>query len=113
MTTPAPAVPVVTTDKTSYNPGDPITVTVTYADPANPGTVLTITGTVTNADGSTSSGTAQVSVGAVAAAPLPVTVTGTFPDGSAGASFSQTSNEAGTAVFAGIVGTPPAPAPAA
>lgn len=108
MTTPDPTAPVITTDKTSYSTGDPIRVTVTYTDPSNPGSVLTITGTVTNPDGSTSSGTAQVTVGAVAATPLPVAVTDSF-----GGSYTQASNEAGTAVFTGTVGTPPVPAPAA
>ena len=106
MTTPAqPAAPVVTTDKSSYNPGDPITVTVEYTDPANPGVTLTITGTVTNSDGTTASGTAQVTVGAVPANPLPVSVTDSFGD-----AYTQTSNQAGTAVFTGTVGTPPASA---
>lgn len=108
MTTPAPAAPVITTDKTSYNPGDPITVTVEYADPAHSGTTLTITGTVTNADGSVSTGTAQVTVGATPANPLPVSVVDSFGD-----SYTQVSNEAGIAVFTSTVGTPPAPAPAA
>lgn len=108
MTTPTPAAPVVTTDKAAYNAGDPITVSVSYTDPANPGTILTITGTVTNADGSVSSGTAQVTVGAAPANPLPVTVVDSFGD-----SYVQVSNEAGTAVFTSTIGTPPAPAPAA
>jgi acyl dehydratase len=108
LTTPTPpAAPVVTTDKANYAPGDPITVTVEYTDPANPGTTLTVTATVTNSDGSTSTGTAQVQVGAGPANPLPVSVTDSFGD-----TFTQTSNQAGTAVFTGTVGTPPA-APAA
>jgi hypothetical protein len=103
LTTPDPAAPVVTTDKASYSPGDPITVTVEYTDPANPGTTLTITAVVTNGDGSTSTGTASVQVGAAPANPLPVSVTDSFGD-----SYTQTSNEAGTAVFTSTVGTPPA-----
>lgn len=102
--TPAPADTVtVTTDKTSYNSGDPIQVTVEYTDPANPGTTLTVTATVTNSDGSTSTGTAEVQVGAVAAVPLAVAVTDSFGD-----TYTQQSNEAGTAVFTATVGTPPA-----
>lgn len=103
MTTPDPSAPVVTTDKASYQPGDPITVTVEYTDPANPGTTLTITAVVTNGDGSTSTGTASVQVGAAPANPLPVSVTDSFGD-----SYVQASNEAGTAVFTSTVGTPPA-----
>lgn len=104
MTTPTgPAAPVVTADKTSYNPGDPITVTVDYTDPDNPGTTLTITATVTNADGSTAAGTLDVQVGGGAANPLPVSVTDSFGD-----AWTQTTNEAGTAVFTSTVGTPPA-----
>jgi len=103
LTTPDPSAPVVTTDKASYQPGDPITVTVEYTDPANPGTTLTITAVVTNGDGSTSTGTASVQVGAAPANPLPVSVTDSFGD-----SYVQASNEAGTAVFTSTVGTPPA-----
>lgn len=102
MTTPAqPTSPVVTTDKASYSPGDPITVTVEYTDPDNPGTTVTVTATVTNPDGSTASGTSQVQVGGAPAAPLPVSVTDSLGD-----VFTQTSNQAGTAVFTGTVGTP-------
>jgi hypothetical protein len=104
LTTPVSTAPVVTTDKPSYAPGDPITVTVEYTDPANPGTTLTVTATVTNGDGTTSAGTAQVQVGAVPANPLPVSVTDSF-----GGSYTLASNLAGTAVFTGTVGTPPAP----
>lgn len=104
MTTPtAPAAPVVTTDKASYAPGDPITVTVEYTDPDNPGTTVTVTATVTNPDGTTATGTAQVQVGAAPASPLPVSVTDSL-----GGVYTQTSNQAGTAVFTGTVGTPPA-----
>jgi len=104
LTTPTPpAAPVVTTDKASYNSGDPITVTVEYTDPANPGTTLTITAVVTNGDGTTSTGTASVQVGAAPATPLPVSVTDSFGD-----TYTQTSNDAGTAVFTSTVGTPPA-----
>lgn len=103
MTTPVPTAPVVTTDKASYAPGDPITVTVEYTDPANPGTMVTVTATVTNGDGTTSTGTASVQVGAVPANPLPVAVTDSLGD-----AYTQTSNQAGTAVFTGTVGTPPA-----
>lgn len=104
MTTPAaPPAPVVTTDKASYNPGDPITVTVDYTDPANPGTTLTVTATVTNADGTTASSNAAVQVGGAPANPLPVSVTDSFGD-----AYTQTSNQPGTAVFTSTVGTPPA-----
>jgi acyl dehydratase len=106
LTTPTPpAAPVVTTDKASYAAGDPITVTVEYTDPANPGTTVTVTATVTNSDGTTSTGTAQVSVGAAPANPLPVSVTDSL-----GGTYTQSSNEAGTAVFTGTIGTPPASA---
>jgi hypothetical protein len=104
LTTPVtPAAPTVTTDQASYAPGDPITVTVEYTDPDNPGTTVTITATVTNADGSTVTGTADITVGGTPASPLPVSVTDSLGD-----VFTQTTNEAGTAVFTGTVGTPPA-----
>jgi acyl dehydratase len=102
LTTPAAAV-TVSTDKPSYNVGDPITVTVEYADPSNPGTTLTVTATVTNADGSTSTGTVDVSVGATAAGPLQVAVTDSF-----GGTYTQQSNDPGTAVFTGTVSAVPA-----
>ena len=108
MTTPAgptATTPVVTTDKANYAPGDPITVTVEYTDPANPGTTVTITATVSNSDGTTATGTAQVQVGGAPANPLPVSVTDSLGD-----SYTQTSNQAGTAVFSGTIGTPPASA---
>jgi hypothetical protein len=103
LTTPSPTAPVVTTDQASYNPGDPITVTVEYTDPANPGTTVTVTATVTNSDGTTSTGTASVQVGGAPAAPFPVSVTDSLGD-----VYTQASNEAGTAVFTSTVGTPPA-----
>lgn len=103
MTTPtAPAV-TVSTDKASYNVGDPITVTVEYADPANPGTALTVTATVTGSDGSLITGTAQVQVGGAAAVPLPVAVTDSF-----GSVYVTQSNVAGTAVFTSTVSPVPA-----
>ncbi len=102
MTSPAPSV-VVTTDKDSYNVGDTIQVTVEYPDPGNPGKTLTITAEVTAPDGTTASGTASVQVGAVAAAPLQVAVTDSF-----GGTYTQASNDAGTAVFTGSVAAPPA-----
>ena len=103
MTTPAAPAVTVSTDKTSYSAGDPITVTVEYADPSNPGQTLTITATLTGPDGTTATGTASVTVGAVAAQPLQVTVTD-----SAGGTYTQQSSEPGTAVFTGTVTAPPA-----
>lgn len=105
MTTPAAPSGTVTvsTDKQSYAPGDPIQVTVEYTDPDNPGTTLTVTAVVTNPDGSTAQGTASVQVGATPAAPLNVSVSDSF-----GGTYTQQSNDPGTAVFTGTVGTPPA-----
>lgn len=102
MTTPTPPAVTVSTDKTNYNVGDPIQVTVEYSDPANPGTTLTVTATVTTPSGA-QSGTAQVTVGATPAQPFPVAVTDSF-----GAAYTQQSNEPGTAVFTGTIATPPA-----
>ena len=48
-------------------------------------------------------GTTEVQVGGSAAEPLPVSVSDSF-----GGTYSQQSNDAGTAVFTGSVGTPPA-----
>lgn len=101
MTTPAPV--TVTTDKASYNVGDPIQVTVEYADPGSPGTTLTVTATVTMPDGSNATGIAEATVGAVAAQPLPVAVTDSF-----GGTYAQQSSDPGLAVFTGVIATPPA-----
>jgi uncharacterized protein YfaS (alpha-2-macroglobulin family) len=101
LTTPAQV--TVTADKDTYNVGDPIQVTVEYPDPSNPGTTLTLTAVVTNPDGTTAQGQTSVQVGAVAASPLQVQLSDSF-----GGSYTQQSNEAGTAVFAGSVAQPPA-----
>jgi hypothetical protein len=101
LTTP-PSV-VVTTDKTDYNVGDPIQVTVEYPDLSTPGTALTVTATVHQPDGTTVTGEATAQVGAVAAEPLPAEVTDSFGD-----VYTQQSNVAGTAVFTSTISTPPA-----
>lgn len=101
MTTPASTV-TVSTDKTAYNPGDPIQVTVEYADPANPGTTVTVTATVTAPNGSSAQGTASIQVGGTPAQPFQVTVSDSI-----GGTYAQQSSEPGTAVFTGTVGTPP------
>lgn len=100
MTTPAPV--TVSTDKTAYNPGDPIQVTVEYADPANPGTTLTITATVAAPSGNIT-GSVGVQVGAAPAQPFPVTLSDSF-----GGTYTQQSNDPGTAVFTGTVAPIPA-----
>lgn len=100
MTTPAPSV-VVSTDKANYNNGDPITVTVEYPDGGSAGTTLTVTATVTNADGSQSQGQATAQVGAEPGTALPTGVTDSFND-----TYSQVSNDPGTAVFSSTVTVP-------
>jgi hypothetical protein len=102
LTTPAPSV-VVSTDKANYDINDPIVVTVQYPDGGVPGTVLTVTATVTNADGSQSSGQATAEVGAVAGQALAVGVTDSFGD-----DYALVSNDPGTAVLSSTIGTPPA-----
>lgn len=97
MTTPAPGV-TVSADKTTYNVGDPITVTVEYPDAGSAGTTLTVTAVVTNSDGTTATGTAEVQVGAVAAVALPVSVTDSESN-----VYTQQSNEPGTAIFTGVL----------
>ncbi|MCW2930027.1 MAG: hypothetical protein JWM19_989 [Actinomycetia bacterium] len=102
MTTPAAPV-TVSTDKASYDVGDPIVVTVEYADPANPGTTVTVTATVTGTTGVPVTGTAQVQVGGAPAQPLPVAVTDSF-----GSVYAQQSNApGGTAVFTGTIAAVP------
>lgn len=103
MTTPVTPTVTVSADQATYAVGDPITVTVDYTDPGNPGTTLTVTATVTNSDGTTSTGDVSVQVGATAAVALPVAVTDSFGD-----SYTQSSNVPGTAVFTSTVGAIPA-----
>jgi hypothetical protein len=103
LTTPTPPAAVtVTTDKSSYNVGDPIQVTVEYSDPANPGTMLTVTATVSAPSGDVT-GTVAVQVGAIPAQPFPVAVTDSF-----GATYTQQSSDPGTAVFTGTIAPVPA-----
>lgn len=102
MTTPTAPV-TVTTDKAAYNVGDPIQVTVEYADPANPGTTLTVTATISLPDGTSATGTADVTVGAAPAQPLPVAVSDSF-----GGTYNQVSSDPGVAVFTGTIVAPPA-----
>lgn len=102
MTTPAAPAVVVSTDKASYNSGDAIQVTVEYPDGGVAGVVLTVTATVSNPDGTQATGTGTAEVGAVVGAALPVAVTDSFGD-----TYTEVSNDPGTAVFSGTVGTPP------
>jgi hypothetical protein len=102
LTTPTPPAVTVTTDKSSYNVGDPIQVTVEYTDPSNPGTTLTVTATVATPSGN-ATGTVAVQVGATPAQPFPVTVTDSF-----GATYAQQSSDPGSAVFTGTIAPVPA-----
>jgi hypothetical protein len=103
LTTPVTPTVTVSADQASYAVGDPITVTVDYTDPGNPGTTLTVTATVTNSDGTTSTGDVSVQVGSTPAVALPVAVTDSFGD-----VYTQSSNVPGTAVFTSTVGAIPA-----
>lgn len=97
MSTPAPAV-IVATDKPAYNHGDPISVTVEYADPANPGVTVTLTAVVTAPGGATDQGTATIQVGGTPAQPFQVSVSD-----SDGNTYTQLSSAPGTAVFTGTL----------
>jgi hypothetical protein len=103
LTTPVTPTVTVSADQASYAVGDPITVTVDYTDPGDPGTTLTVTATVTNSDGTTSTGDVSVQVGSAPAVALPVAVTDSFGD-----VYAQSSNVPGTAVFTSTVGAIPA-----
>jgi hypothetical protein len=106
MTTPAPAAPTISlsTDKTTYNTGDPLTLTVTYADAQSQPVQLTITATATDAQGNTATGTAVVTVTEQETEAMTVSATDSFND-----SYSLVSNDGkGTAVLSTTVGTPPA-----
>jgi carbon monoxide dehydrogenase subunit G len=106
MSTPA-ALPtlVVTTDKSSYNVGDTITVNVAYADAASAATPLTITVTGSDAAGNSAQATAQVVVTTQGASQnVDVSATDSFGD-----TYTQVSNDGvGAAVLTATVGTPPA-----
>jgi len=107
MTTPAAGPTVsVATDKASYNVGDPITVTATYADDQTVTDQLTVTVTVTDAAGNSATGTTQAGVTVVAPQPMTATVSDSFGD----AYTEQPDQPVGTAVFTSTVGTPPASA---
>lgn len=106
MSTPA-ALPtlVVTTDKSSYNVGDPITVNVAYADAASQATPLTITVTGADAAGNSAQATAQVLVTTTGPSQnVDVSATDSFGD-----TYTLVSNDGvGAAVLSATVGTPPA-----
>lgn len=103
MTTPVPPAVTVATDKAAYAVGDPITVTVEYLDPANPGVTVTVTASVTALDGTASTGSATYTAGAAPALPLTVAVSD-----SVSTAYTQQSNVAGTAVFTGVIPALPA-----
>jgi DNA-binding beta-propeller fold protein YncE len=112
MTTPA-AAPTISAvaDKATYNVGDTLTLTVTYADAQSGSVPLAITVAGTDAAGNNVTATAQVLV-ATAGAPGPMTISATD---SFGDTYAVSSNDGtSTAVLTTVVGTPPAaPAPAA
>ena len=105
MTMPTPPSPTLelSTDAATYNVGDTLTLTAVYTDPASAPVTLTISATGTAADGSPVSATTTASCTA-AEQPMQITVTDSFAD-----SYSEVSNEAGTAVFTTVIQAPPAP----
>lgn len=92
----------VTTDKTVYNVGDAIDVSVTYTDSSKVTHSLTVTATVSDAQGNTGTGTATATVEA-GQATLPVTVTDNFGD-----VYAEASNSGGAAKHTSTVGPVPA-----
>jgi hypothetical protein len=94
----------VATDQPTYNVGDAITVTVTYADSTVTSTTLTVTANFTDQAGNAASATTTAQVNTSQTGAMDGTVTDSF-----GGTYTESSNDqVGTAVFTGTVGTPPA-----
>ena len=105
MTTPAgqPTLSVAA-DQPSYNPGDPIVVTVSYADSTVTSATLTITASFTDQQGNSASAETTAQVNTSTTGSMDGSVTDSF-----GGTYTEASNAGvGTAVFNGTVGTPPA-----
>lgn len=96
MTQPAaPGAPLtVTLGKDAYEPGEAVTVTVSYENLLPQSSVLTVTATATGPQGSA---TAEVQAGVAAAHVAPVQLTVTDNEGNAYRLLSDDGN--GTAVF--------------
>lgn len=95
MTTPASNLSLtVTLDKDVYKPGDEITVTLDLTQLAP----LTVTGSGTDANGATVSGTAEASVVEPAAAPVTFGITDSL-----GTVYTQQSADGGEAVMTGTI----------
>lgn len=109
MTTPAqPTGPTLTivTDKPTYNVGDLLTLTATYADSASQPVQLTITATGTDAQNNTVSATSVVTVTQQTTQAMTVTASDNFQN-----TYAISSNDGkGTAVLTTTIGTPPAQA---
>lgn len=102
MTTPSPL--TVTADKAEYNVGDPIVITVDYANAQSQPVSLTVTADAVDANGQAMQATTTVQVNtSVQVALASASVTDSFGNG-----YAQQSLAGGQAVFAGVVGQPPA-----
>ena len=107
MTTPAaPAAPTISlaTDKASYNVGDTLTLTVTYADAQSQASNLTIDVSASDSQGHTVTSSVTVVVTQTATEGMTVTATDSF-----NGTWTLVSNDGkGTAVLSTVIGTPPA-----
>lgn len=104
MTTPAQPTLSVAADQASYNVGDPITVTVSYADSTVASVTLTITASFTDQQGNAATAETTAQVNTSQSGSMDGTVTDSFGD-----TYTESSNDGvGTAVFTSTVGTPPA-----
>lgn len=104
MTTPAGPTLSLATDKSTYNVGDTIVVTATYSDGSVSEVSLVITGTATDAAGSSVQAQTTVSVSQSTPQPMTVGLTDSFGD----VYTEEPSQPVGTAVFTAVIGTPPA-----
>lgn len=106
MTTPASPGPSITlaTDKPSYNVGDELILTVTYADAVSKPVELSITAKATDAGGNTVENTISITVTEQASGQMDVTVSDSF-----GNAYVLVSNDGHSqAVLKTTVGAPPA-----
>lgn len=106
MTSPTPTVPALTltADKDTYNVGDPIEVTALYSDGSAVQVALVISGSFADQAGNTVTADVTVQVNETVSQPMTGTLTDSFGD-----TWAEVSNDnAGTAIFQSVVGTPPA-----
>lgn len=103
MTTPSQPTLALSTDKATYNVGDPLTLTVDYSDVNVTTTTMTISASFSDSNGNTITGNTTVDVVTSGPEAMDGTATDSFGD-----TYNELSNDqTSTAVFTTTVGTPP------